>query len=72
MRDRADLPQDALVTVYGKLDLAGTLVGAVVVCQSWRRAAAHEPTLIRAGEHGLLLSRAEFITVAYPFSKPGR
>jgi hypothetical protein len=58
-RDWAELPRDALTTVYGKLGLAGTLVGAVDVCRSWRRAAAHEPTLIRAGDDGLLLSLAK-------------
>ncbi|KAM0853821.1 hypothetical protein ACQ4PT_050821 [Festuca glaucescens] len=58
-RDWAELPWDALTTVYGKLGLTGTLVGAVHVCRSWRCAAAHEPTLIRAGDDGLLLSLAQ-------------
>ena len=60
-RDWAELPRDALTTVYDKLGLAGTLVGAVHVCRSWRRAAAHEPmpTLMRAGNDGLLLSLAK-------------
>uniref|UniRef100_A0ACD5ZXU2 Uncharacterized protein n=1 Tax=Avena sativa TaxID=4498 RepID=A0ACD5ZXU2_AVESA len=58
-RDWAELPRDALTTIYVKLGLAGTLVGGVHVCRSWRRAAAHEPTLIRGGDDGLLLSLAE-------------
>ncbi|TVU32304.1 hypothetical protein EJB05_24029, partial [Eragrostis curvula] len=45
--DWADLPEDALMTVFERLGTAELLLGASVVCRSWFRLATGEPQLWR-------------------------
>uniref|UniRef100_A0A0D3GX76 F-box domain-containing protein n=1 Tax=Oryza barthii TaxID=65489 RepID=A0A0D3GX76_9ORYZ len=44
-RNWADLPLDAILTIFHKLDHIDILMAADQVCASWRRAARDEPTL---------------------------
>uniref|UniRef100_A0A0E0ARW5 F-box domain-containing protein n=1 Tax=Oryza glumipatula TaxID=40148 RepID=A0A0E0ARW5_9ORYZ len=46
-RNWADLPLDAILTIFHKLDHTDILMAADQVCASWRRAAPDEPTLWR-------------------------
>ncbi|KAG8058807.1 hypothetical protein GUJ93_ZPchr0002g23370 [Zizania palustris] len=46
-RDWAEMPSDALATVFGKLDVSDLLTGAGLVCRAWRQLAATDTTLWR-------------------------
>ncbi|CAL5007837.1 unnamed protein product [Urochloa decumbens] len=46
-RDWTELPVDALLAVFGKLDGVDILMGAGHVCRPWRRATREEPELWR-------------------------
>jgi hypothetical protein len=45
--DWGEMPSDALVSVFGKLDVIEILTGAGLVCRAWHRLAASDPMLWR-------------------------